>query len=396
MPPLPSTDLAPSVLVVGAGPAGSAAAAVLAAAGVDVLLVDRSTFPRAKVCGDGITPGALRALDELGFDRSRLGSGNPDISRLALVSPGGRRWEPGLGEALVVERGLFDAAVLDHAVASGARFEAGWAVGGVEQVDGTLTVKARRGGESVDVRPRYLLAADGEFSTIRRALTGEQRKPEWLALRGYVDGVKEPPTQFEFHMTNDLRPGYGWAFPSGPESEGRANVGVYVPRAKGAGVALRGLYDAFVDGLGCTRGAPPQGSPITPWSPTRRARYGRALLLGDALGCADALSGEGIGPALRSGICAATAVVAALSAGDDALDRYASGLRAAFGPAHRRSSMLLGALEHAPWLVDRAFAAAAADPTLDAAVGAVVQANAHPALFLRPDLVARFWVAGWG
>lgn len=394
--PQPSA-FAPTVLVVGAGPAGAAAAAVLAHAGVDALLVDRSTFPRAKVCGDGITPGALQALDELGFDRARLGTKNPPISRLALVSPGGRRWEPGLGEALVVERGLFDAAVLDHAIARGARFEPGWTVAGVSREGGALSVQATREGERVELRPRYLLAADGEFSAIRRALTGEQRKPEWLALRGYVDGVKEPPTQFEFHMTEDLRPGYGWVFPSGPGSAlGHANVGVYVPRAKGAGVALRALYDAFVDGLGCTRGAPPQGSPITPWSPSRPARYGTTLLLGDALGCADALSGEGIGPALRSGICAASAVVAALASGDDALDQYGRGLHAAFAPAHRRSSMLLGALQHAPWLVDRAFSAAAADAVLDKAVGAVVQANAHPALFLRPDLVGRFWTAGWG
>lgn len=381
----PFPDLSRTVLIAGAGPAGAGAAAALARAGVDVLVVDKSTFPRPKVCGDGITPGATAALEELGFDRARLGSDNPPVHRLALVAPGGQRWTPELGDALVVERGRFDSAVLDHAIACGARFEAGWTV----EVQGEV-VTLRRGDEGVPVQPRYLLAADGEFSAIRRALTGVQRKPEWLAMRGYVDGVARPPEDFEFHMTHPLRPGYGWVFPiQGPA--GHCNVGVYVPRAAGAGVALRKLYDQFVEGLGCTRGAPPQGSPITPWHPHRRVRHGRTLLLGDAAGCADALSGEGIGPALRSGICAAAAVQIALSTGEDsALDGYSDALTRAFLPAHRRSGVILGALRHAPGIVDRAFSLAPRDPALAAAIARVVKDCAHPIGLLHPKVVARF------
>ncbi len=386
----PIRDLSQTVLIAGAGPAGAAAATMLVRAGVDVLLVDKSSFPRPKICGDGITPGAMAALDELGFDRKRLGEGNPRIEKLVLVSPGGLRWEPDLGDAAVVERSRFDAAVLDHAIACGARFEPGWTV----QVQGEV-VSLRRGAETVDVRPRFLLAGDGEFSAIRRALTGELRPSEWLALRGYVDGVARPPTGFEFHMTHALRPGYGWVFPSG-ETPGHANVGVYVPRAAGGGVALRKLYDDFVEPLRCTRGAPPQGSPITPWSPSRTVRFGKTLLLGDAAGCADALSGEGIGPAMRSGICAAAAVRAALEKrNDDALDGYAHALAAAFLPARRRSAVILGALQRAPGFVDRAFELAPRDPTLADAIARVVKEGAHPMNLLHPGIVARFLLPGW-
>ncbi|MGA1346732.1 MAG: NAD(P)/FAD-dependent oxidoreductase, partial [Ilumatobacteraceae bacterium] len=184
-------DRSVETLVVGAGPAGTAAATVLAGAGREVLVVDKATFPRDKCCGDGLTTLALRELERIGFDPGTV-SRWQDIDSAWLRSPAGR-----LIEVPLPDRGLFAAVApridLDAALVDLARS------GGAEVLDGHGVTGVHRGAGHVDVdidgvgrvRARTVIAADGMWSTVRKA-TGlgiDGYRGEWHAFRQYFSGV---------------------------------------------------------------------------------------------------------------------------------------------------------------------------------------------------------------
>lgn len=315
------------VLVVGAGPAGSACAQMLARAGVDVLLVDRQSFPRDKICGDGLIPDAQRALARLGVLDAVLARAGT-ASHVGCVGPRGGRLEVPASLAVLPRREL-DEIVRRAALEAGARwfaparFEAPLAdaegrVAGVRLrlADGTLR----------ELRARWTVLATGAAAVpLLAADMCSRRVPSGVALRGYVrnEAVAGRIRQLEVVWHRALRGGYGWIFPCGG---GLFNIGVGSLNSPSGGepdLNLRELFTAFTRVYAPARelmqGGHLQGE--LKGAPLRcsleGARWSRPGLLvaGEAAGSTFSFTGEGIGKALETGILAAQAIV---EAGGDA------------------------------------------------------------------------------
>jgi len=362
------------VVIVGAGPAGAVAAASLARRGRDVLLLDRSDFPRDKVCGDGIPPGTIEQLAEIGLAEKIRGAGFHTVDRIRIGSPAGRVWEsgfqprrPGL-EFYVASRSRFDALLFDHAVDCGAEFLR-TGVTGLVRESGRVTGVTTTAGP---VDARFTIGADGATSVVARELgvLPRPRRHRDVAIRGYVDGMETAPHTVEFYFLDRFLPGYGWVFPLG---DGRANVGVIVgvERLKESGVSLRDLLVEFMqmdavrdraagarlEGVGSWQ--LPLDAP--PW-PDRA--FDGALLAGDAGGFIDPLTGEGIHTAVRTGAIAADVIDSALREDTASLSSYDERCRRELGALARRSHRCQRWIALAPVALESLFVIANAAPGL--------------------------------
>jgi menaquinone-9 beta-reductase len=304
------------VLVVGAGPAGTAAGIEAQRRGLDVLVVDKARFPRDKTCGDGLTAGALRLLERLGLDVRSL-PGYTTVRETILVGPDGIQVSlplPAGGEyASVVPRIELDAALVDLARVRGVDVRDGVALSAIamhdEHVEVTLT-----GGERLHAR--FVIAADGHYSFVRRCVRSDA--PDlgtWYAFRQYFTGV--PDRRLTVLFEEDLLPGYAWVFPLAND---RANVGLGVLRRESTrGGSLGALWRDFLVRPSLRRVLGPDAQPEEP----RRAwpipaaldldalTHERALFAGDAAGVVDPLTGEGIAQAIETGLLAVEAIVEA-------------------------------------------------------------------------------------
>ncbi len=306
------------VLVVGAGPAGSAAAISLARAGVDVTIIDKAIFPRDKCCGDGLTTLALRLLQELGLDPDEVPSWH-DVSDVWLRSPRGREIElplpSGRGRyASVARRAELDAALVDKARSAGAEVHEGVALSSITPCTDHLTVVTRGHGE---IRARYVVAADGMWSPTRKALGMEvpHYRGDWHAFRQYrrADGPRSRDLWVWFEP--DLLPGYAWSFPL---PDGTVNVGYGIVRGatlsgKQMASLWRELFDRphIAEVLGTSSElAPHKAWPIPARLPSMSLVGPRTLFVGDAAAASDPMTGEGIGQALETGMLAAEALIA--------------------------------------------------------------------------------------
>ncbi len=310
------------VLVVGAGPAGSVAALVLARGGARVALVDKSTFPRDKACGDFVGPRGVQLLADLGLEVS----GAATVGDMVVVGPTGRRVRlpcyPGTsypGYAIASPRASLDATLHEAAVSAGAMPFVGRAAEPLLRdlrLDGFVLSSGER--LSADV----VIGADGASSRVAElaGLVDRSRVLWGFALRSYVDDPVQLPHIVLWEPTAWRGfPGYGWLFPG---VGGRANVGlglgVLSDRTAGARAARH--FDAFLAhlqrlGVLDGRGTPASMSNrLGGWLKlgmvgTTPAR-GRVALVGDAAGLINPLQGEGISQAMRSGRAAAEAVLA--------------------------------------------------------------------------------------
>jgi geranylgeranyl reductase family protein len=300
------------VLVVGAGPAGAAAAITAVYRGRNVILVDKAAFPRDKTCGDGLTTGALRGFERLGLD-VRTVPGYEPIDETVIVSPSGRRvtlpLPPGAEYAGVVPRLDLDAALLAVARNAGVEvYERAEVVGLVEDRDG-ITAALGNGSE---VRASTVIAADGHYSSVRRLRS--QLPPDlgrWHAFRQYFRNVDERRLWVLFE--EDLLPGYAWVFPL---PGGRANVGFGLERRRGVdGHRIRSAWRDLLArptlraalGDRAEPEAPHRAWPIPAWDGRLPLAEGRVLYAGDAAAVVDPMTGEGIAQALDTGRLAAQA-----------------------------------------------------------------------------------------
>ncbi|WP_152617510.1 geranylgeranyl reductase family protein [Phaeacidiphilus oryzae] len=357
-----------AVIVVGAGPAGSAAAYHLAKAGVDVLVLEKSEFPREKVCGDGLTPRAVHQLIRMGVD----------IDGPGWARSRGMRWVAGERQALIEwpkvgkypDFGLsrsrydFDDILAGHATGAGARLRTGAKVTGplTDRAGRVVGVTAELGPEKrpVEFRSRLVIAADGASARLALAL-GRQRDERALiatAARRYYRSPQRSQEEY-LELWADLRgpdgdrllPGYGWIFPMG---DGRVNVGLGALRGRKSGqVDLRATMDRWLARTPEEWGLRPDAdghsenaegrvqSAALPLGFNRHPQYGRGLLLvGDSGGMVSPWNGEGIAQALEAGEVAAEAVAAALArpegAGhEEALARYPAEMARRWGRHYR-------------------------------------------------------------
>ncbi len=315
------------VIVVGSGPAGSVAAAILARHGARVLLLDKSDFPRDKVCGDGIGWGTIRLLSELGLSLEAAAKDLYQCDEVKGISPHGHVFKGPFPQregrsrhGYVIPRREFDHILWQFAMEQGPEFEQLRVTGPIVEDGVVRGVRGRVGEKIVERRARITLAADGAKSVIARALRPDtpSEKHFAVAIRGYFEGVQGLERCVEFHFNQRVLPGYGWVFPMG---EDRANIGVglrldVIRRAKGS---LREAFESFVrDPMLAPRlaGARLLGEPrgwLLPLGSQRLQRaYPGALLVGDAGAFVSPLSGGGIYNALETGRIAARVALEAL------------------------------------------------------------------------------------
>ena len=356
---LPSVDTI-DVAVIGAGPAGTASAITLARAGIDVTVFDKATFPRDKTCGDGLTALALRMLEQLGFDPSVVDSFQ-DVSDIYVSGPKGYTIhlpmpDPDQGRfAAVATRLELDAALVDLARKEGANIAEGTTlVGATEDDTGVVLKVADETGTQRELRARWVIAADGMWSPTRKFLGVSEPgyRGEWHAFRQYISNVGDrAATELHVFFEADLLPGYFWSFPL---PGGRANIGFGIQRGGKVQVGDMGpLWEDLLErpyikdllGPDWTPDAPHRAWPIPARVDVATKATRRTLFVGDAVAACDVMSGEGIGQALFTGICAAEAIRDRAALGDVA-QHYSHAVSDELEPDHRMSALLVRALSH--------------------------------------------------
>lgn len=318
------------VVIAGAGPGGSSAAHYLARSGLRVLLLDKADFPRDKTCGDGLTPRAVGMLHELGLLDDMLRAGRR-IDRVEVVAPSGRSTSAPIRAdgsrdhyTLIVPRLTLDHGLRDRAVASGAAFEGRTHVVGVQADAEGVIVRAERDGRPVSVRARMAVVATGANLKLLRAM-GLVRKtpPMMLATRAYFEGLRGLGQPMQIRFDGVPMPGYGWVFPL---SDSSANVGAGYFTTGWAWRrpdTSRAAFDAFVQHPpvralleGARPAGPIRGYPIRVDFTTAPTFGERVLLLGEAAGLVNPMTGEGIDYALESGKLAAEHLAGMFARGD--------------------------------------------------------------------------------
>ena len=348
----PRSDLTCDVLVVGAGPAGIAAALEAHRGGLDVVVIDKATFPRDKCCGDGLTTGALRVLESLDFDPSLVPSWTPTTD-VWLRSPSGREMSMPLPSdrgtfAAIAPRLEFDDALVRTAIDRGVRVYQG--------VTFTRIVDSNDDGVIVEVdglgsvRTTYVVAADGMWSPVRKSLglSTPGYLGEWHAFRQYASNVTGPAKdRLIVWFDEDLLPGYAWSFPL---RGGRANLGFGILR--GGRHSVQDMNTLWPDilsrphvrealGDGATLEGRHTAWPIPARVTSATLAHERVLFVGDAACVTDVLTGEGIGQALLSGVLAGGVIATNTSRSANHVRRvFRREMRRHFFADHRMSAVL--------------------------------------------------------
>jgi geranylgeranyl reductase family protein len=361
-------DLLPErceVLVVGAGPAGSAAAQWLARAGRDVLLIDQQAFPREKVCGDGLIPDALHALARLGVLQAVMAEAQA-VTALTCVAPRGGRIDVPATLA-VLPRKRLDEIVCRAAVAAGARMFAPlqFVAPLRDSVGRSVGATLKQGAAQREIRATWVVLATGAQpqATIAAGLC-EGRAPSGIAMRGYVRNAAMAArvARLEVVWHKRLAPGYGWIFPCGGDV---FNIGVGVAQGVSRSTQhlnLRAAFAAFQAVYAPARelvaggrwladaGEALKGAPLRCSLEGARLEAPGLLVTGEAAGSTYALTGEGIGKAMETGLHAAEAI---LASNDDAAVRADYAARVlALKPRFDMYAQAHAAVNAHPWTLD--------------------------------------------
>ena len=344
------------VLIVGAGPAGCAAAITAKRLGLNVIVVDKATFPRDKCCGDGLTTLALRELEHLGVNPATTQSWL-EISDICLRSPQGREIRLRLPQhqgqyAAVVERRELDAELVRVALGLGVQVCQGAAFERIDLDDDCARIWLQDG---TTISAKNVIAADGMWSPVRKALgcTPIGYRGDWHAFRQYVRADGAQSRNLWVWFEKDLLPGYAWSFPL---EGGRVNVGFGVVRKDGInGRQLAAIWEGLLERphvKNVLGDISPEGShkawPIPAGLPRAQLSLGPVMFVGDAATATDPMTGEGIGQALETGRLAAHAL-AGESQSHLAAQRYESSVRAALQHDHRLAGCLSKVLAKPAW-----------------------------------------------
>ncbi|MGI8576838.1 MAG: geranylgeranyl reductase family protein [Nocardioidaceae bacterium] len=379
----PTAQRQADVIIVGAGPGGSTAAAYLAQAGVDVLLLEKTSFPREKVCGDGLTPRAVRQLVKMGIDLEAPGWVR---NRGLRIVGGGHRLElrwPELADypdfGLVRTRLDFDDILAQHAQKAGAHLREDTSVTGpvIDESSGRIVGvtarqvddNGRKVGESISYQAPIVIAADGNSTRLSLAMgvTKRDNRPMGVAVRTYYTSPRHGDDWLESWLelwdgepgTGNLLPGYGWIFGVG---DGTVNVGLGILNTSSAfqNVDYKDLLKRWLDhtpdewGLRQENMTTPVRGAALPMGFNRKPHYDRGLLLvGDAGGMVNPFNGEGIAYAMESGEMAAEAITQALSrrtaeGHERALRGYVTGLNQRYGGYYTLGRLFVNAIGSPP------------------------------------------------
>jgi len=364
------------VIVAGGGPAGSTLAWELARRGVRVLLLERTRFPREKVCGDYVEPRGLRILQEMGcLERLEERMPLPITHSATFVD-----WECcyageipfyGVSESLpphgyIIPRDELDNATLETAERAGATVHQETLVTAVSAAPSGVVVEARVGTKSIRYRSHLIAGADGANSVVGSSagvLVDDPRHTA-VAQRAYATGLEGDLGEAVFFFDEELFPGYGWMFPM---AGGRVNLGVGIlsETRRRLNVNVPTLFVDFVERLRrfhprCVNlevCSTPIGGIVRTYGGAGANHFDGGVLIGDAGSFVDPMTGEGITPAAESALLAAPVLQAALDAGRfDAgqLSTYESAFRAYFDPAMKFLDLCASILRNRqlarPWL----------------------------------------------
>ncbi|HWX96966.1 MAG TPA: NAD(P)/FAD-dependent oxidoreductase [Solirubrobacteraceae bacterium] len=371
-------ELQSDVIIAGGGPAGSVLAWDLARRGVHVVLLERSRFPREKVCGDFVDPRGLLILQAMGcLDRLERSESLP-ITRTATFVDWERHYSGpipfyGLIDRLpahgyTIPREELDAVMLDAARAAGAIVHEETAVTEVRAGSAGVEVVAERASRTVRYGASLIAGADGVNSVVARSqgLLMNDASRTAVARRAYavveqgVDGVGEA----EIFYDESTFPGYGWMFPG---CDGRVNLGVgLLSEARSRfDVSLPAVFTTFVEGLrrhhprcsGIELVSSPIGGIVKMYGGAGRNHFDGGVLVGDAGSFVDPMTGEGITPGMESALLAAATFLSALETGEfhaGKLAEYEAGFRSYFDPSMVFLDFCAGMLRNRhlarPWL----------------------------------------------
>lgn len=309
------------VVVVGAGPSGSAAARQLAHNGHDVLLIDKAAFPRRKVCGDGLIADSIRFLKSEGlYDRVASEANHSDAA--TIISPSGDTFDCP-GRYMVLKRERFDALMVQAAIEFGATFARGQITTLGYDQDGVVRLGNRDGSPSI--RGRYCVLASGgqlslaEQAGLKQASLTVNARPHAFAMSRYLRSSYELPNLI-IKFDRRIIPGFAWVWPMG---DGLFNVGAGATYRTGpkpgklAGEALESMINETEFGRGLLNQgefvSDLKGAPILcDMGGCEMWDQRRIVVCGEAIGTTYSLTGEGVGKAMESGKIAGEVIFEAL------------------------------------------------------------------------------------
>ncbi len=320
------------VIIVGAGPGGSAAAYYLNQAGLDVLLLDKAKFPRDKTCGDGLTPRALHVLSDMGIleDVENLGFKIKGIeihgrqgNKIVAQIPSHENYPDHL---VIAPRLKLDNLILERAVSKNIEFQSSVRVTGIQNKKDGVVVQSSLKGMKVEYRSRLVIVAVGANIKLLQKIGILNSQPEMImAARGYFEGLDGLSDRIEAHFEDLPLPGYGWVFPTSATS---ANIGLgywksRIPWKKSPSSARKAMQEWLsksikLKGMMKTSNISGQikGYPLRVDFQSAPTQKGRIFLVGEAAGLVSPLTGEGIDFALESSQLAAEYIVNMFSTGD--------------------------------------------------------------------------------
>ena len=380
------------VVLVGAGPAGSTTALHLARAGHRVLLLDRKSFPREKVCGDGLIHDAIECARRAGLYDELKAAAHP-LDGLRVYAPNGLCVDFS-GDFWTLERLRLDHLILRGAITAGASFFPG-EVTGVSQGDAGVQVTLK--GMTAPVKARSALLATGaDLSLLRRMGFTAPSSPSAVAMRCYVQSEIEI-RRLVVCFDGSCLPGYAWIFPLG---RSRYNVGCGLfGLAPGDGApSLQALFNSFLEGFPLARELMAKGELLSllKGSPLRCGLEGvpgrcrpaaRILAAGEAIGTTFPFTGEGIGKAMESGELAAGLLDEALRT-----DRW-DGLSDYPGLLERELRLKYLGYQKAerwlsrPWVANLVARRAIRSPFLRAALEGILNETADPRRVFSPATI---------
>lgn len=319
------------VIIVGAGPGGSSTAHYLAKQGLDVVLLDKSEFPRDKTCGDALTPRALNVLDDMGLlgelhsIGQRINGLEIHVSRDTVITAPIPEHAIYPNYMMIVPRLKLDNLILQGAIESGAKFQSPVRVRSIEQNPDGVVIRGDHKGQSITAQARLVILSIGANIKIPLRMGILKKAPTMIkAARGYYEGLAGLNENIQAHFENIPLPGYGWVFPT---SQTAANIGAgfwkpFLPWKKPP-TSARAVMDDFLSSpalkdmlANAELVSPIKGYPLRIDFATAPTFSDRVLLVGETAGLVSPLTGEGIDLALESGKLAAEYLEVVFRLGD--------------------------------------------------------------------------------
>jgi len=394
------------VVIVGAGPAGSSAAYFLARSGVRVTLLDKETFPRDKVCGDGISASSLRQLDRMGLGGRldaegahapsgiRLGAPNGDIAVVGASHCDERDYIFGR----IMPRRKLDVVLIQAAVEAGAEFLDGVRAAGMSSEGGSADVYVMNNGKRETLRGHVVIAADGTRGGFSSRIGLQSGPLLCVAARMYVTGDDHSEGLLDMLFEPDIVPCYGWVFPVG---DGMYNVGMGMTIEYAGRRSLIERLETFLRTnprvlrrlSNCQVVGKPRGFGLYAGFRPSQVYRERLLVAGDAAGLVSPLTGAGISRALISGEVAARHARSALMNGDcsaNGLAAYARELGARFGRQHALRRFVQRLFGH-EYILNRVVHLLGHDEAFGRLAHAILADTADYSDLLRPRMLVKFF-----